>query len=146
MKCNLINYLINLITQQYFLSTCPVSSTGLDDGKIKMTKLWAISLRILKTSKERLTYKELKYTRVLEMLGEKLQLGSAATAEAQRMVHLVLPGEEETLWFIKTQKKISRTCDTWMLRGYLSEKSISGSLINVNEIRELGNSMACLEN
>lgn len=71
----LINYLINWITQQYFLSTCPVSSTGLDDGKIKMTKLWAISLRILKTSTERLTYKELKYTRVLEMLGEKqLQL------------------------------------------------------------------------
>lgn len=77
------------------------------------------------------------------MQGEKLPLGSAATAEAQRMVHLVLSGEEET---IKIQKKISRTCDTWMLRGYLSEKRMSGSLINVNGIRELGNSMACLGN
>lgn len=63
---------------------------------------------------------------------EATKLGSVATAEAQWMVHLVLPREEET---IKIQKKISRTCNTLMLRGYLSEKSISGSLINMNEIR-----------
>lgn len=56
-----------------------------------------------------------------------------STAEAQRKVYLVLPGEEET---IKIQNKIFGRCDTQAepqeLRAYLSGKDILDSLNNVS--------------